>query len=220
MELGELDVSTIAKDYHISKTAQMAHVTYTFQIRKTSRSDLISTPNQHPKLVVPHTIIMYPRDRQSRASGYFSSPEKSSQRSSSVLTRSSSPSSTGSYSELASTIDTKDRDTKYGYAALPLSSRSLKAGSTDSKNTSDDKKTVVLGVCAMDIKARSKAMREILTRLVERARGSIEVKVFGDKVILDEGAYSQEFFRTSNSLPIPRCRKLATMRHSHLLLLN
>jgi hypothetical protein len=39
----------------------------------------------------------------------------------------------------------------------------------------------------MDIKARSKAMREILTRLVERSKGSIEVKVFGDKVILDEG---------------------------------
>jgi hypothetical protein len=39
----------------------------------------------------------------------------------------------------------------------------------------------------MDIKARSKAMREIITRLVERARGAIEVKVFGDKVILDEG---------------------------------
>ncbi|KIJ70587.1 hypothetical protein HYDPIDRAFT_78804 [Hydnomerulius pinastri MD-312] len=38
----------------------------------------------------------------------------------------------------------------------------------------------------MDIKARSKAMREILTRLVERARGAIAVKVFGDKVILDE----------------------------------
>ncbi|OSX60167.1 hypothetical protein POSPLADRAFT_1066571 [Postia placenta MAD-698-R-SB12] len=38
----------------------------------------------------------------------------------------------------------------------------------------------------MDIKARSKAMREILTRLVERTRGVIEVKVFGDKVILDE----------------------------------
>ncbi|KAF8914584.1 histidine phosphatase superfamily-domain-containing protein [Mucidula mucida] len=38
----------------------------------------------------------------------------------------------------------------------------------------------------MDVKARSKAMREILIRLVERARGAIEVKVFGDKVILDE----------------------------------
>lgn len=30
-------------------------------------------------------------------------------------------------------------------------------------------------------------MREILTRLVERAKDAIEVKVFGDKVILDEG---------------------------------
>ncbi|KAJ7180047.1 cortical actin cytoskeleton protein asp1 [Mycena crocata] len=38
----------------------------------------------------------------------------------------------------------------------------------------------------MDVKARSKAMREIVTRLVERASGGIEVKVFGDKVILDE----------------------------------
>ncbi|KAG9317308.1 histidine phosphatase superfamily-domain-containing protein [Chiua virens] len=45
---------------------------------------------------------------------------------------------------------------------------------------------VILGICAMDIKARSKPMREILTRLVEWSRGAIEVKVFGDKVILDE----------------------------------
>jgi inositol hexakisphosphate/diphosphoinositol-pentakisphosphate kinase len=41
----------------------------------------------------------------------------------------------------------------------------------------------------MDIKARSKPMREVLTRLVERSRGAIKVKVFGDKVILDEGGY-------------------------------
>ena len=39
----------------------------------------------------------------------------------------------------------------------------------------------------MDVKARSKAMREILTRLVERGGNTVEVKIFGDKVILDEG---------------------------------
>ena len=41
----------------------------------------------------------------------------------------------------------------------------------------------------MDIKARSKPMREILTRLVDRMKGAVEIKIFGDKVILDEGKY-------------------------------
>ncbi|KAG9104895.1 hypothetical protein FRC06_006720 [Ceratobasidium sp. 370] len=45
---------------------------------------------------------------------------------------------------------------------------------------------VVVGVCAMDVKARSKPMREIITRLVERGRGNIEVKLFGEQVILGE----------------------------------
>jgi hypothetical protein len=45
----------------------------------------------------------------------------------------------------------------------------------------------------MDVKARSKAMREILTRLVERGKGAIEVRVFGDKVIFDEGKYAPSF---------------------------
>jgi inositol hexakisphosphate/diphosphoinositol-pentakisphosphate kinase len=39
----------------------------------------------------------------------------------------------------------------------------------------------------MDIKARSKPMREILTRVVDRTRGAVELIIFGDKVILDEG---------------------------------
>ena len=30
-------------------------------------------------------------------------------------------------------------------------------------------------------------MREILTRLVDRTKGAVEIKIFGDKVILDEG---------------------------------
>lgn len=52
---------------------------------------------------------------------------------------------------------------------------------------------VTLGVCAMDVKARSKAMREILTRLVEIERGGVDVQIFGDVVILEEGESSYHF---------------------------
>lgn len=45
----------------------------------------------------------------------------------------------------------------------------------------------IVGVCAMDRKARSKPMSHILNRLL--TLGDFEIVIFGDKTILDEGIY-------------------------------
>lgn len=86
----------------------------------------------------------------------------------------------------------------------PISTRSRSRATTRSQTPSPNgshsdlstatdppRPPIILGICAMDVKARSKAMREILTRLVDRAKGAIEIRMFGDKVILDEGKLSR-----------------------------
>ena len=46
----------------------------------------------------------------------------------------------------------------------------------------------VIGVCALDVKARSKPSKSILMKLI--ANREFDVKVFGDKVILDESRWN------------------------------
>lgn len=85
---------------------------------------------------------------------------------------------------------------------------------------------VILGVCAMDVKARSKAMREILTRLVEIEKGGVNVKLFGDMVILEEGTFRSLLFYYELNVELMdgwlagRHYTLASRRCSHFILLQ
>lgn len=82
----------------------------------------------------------------------------------------------------------KSRSSLYGsISESPSGSSSPRSSSQLDRDSFDVNRPrpVILGICAMDVKARSKAMREIITRILDR--GQVDVKIFGDKVILDEG---------------------------------
>ncbi|KZO91377.1 hypothetical protein CALVIDRAFT_541900 [Calocera viscosa TUFC12733] len=82
--------------------------------------------------------------------------------------------------------------------------------------------SVIVGICAMDVKAKSKAMREILNRLVQRGQGAIDIQIFGNKTILEEEVENWprcdiliSFFSTN--FPLRKAVKYAKLRNPVLI---
>ncbi|KAK6501161.1 hypothetical protein TWF481_009009 [Arthrobotrys musiformis] len=67
---------------------------------------------------------------------------------------------------------------------VPTTKRRPSVSTTSSSAPNPPPKIGRIGVCALDIKARSKPCRHILNRLM--VNGDFEIVIFGDKVILDE----------------------------------
>ncbi|KAK5082365.1 inositol hexakisphosphate and diphosphoinositol-pentakisphosphate kinase [Lithohypha guttulata] len=79
-------------------------------------------------------------------------------------------------------------------ASVPRSNSTRRLSRTTSNNNSiDEARSLIgkIGVCALDVKARSRPSRQILTRLQDN--DEFEVIIFGDKVINDEGKHCSNF---------------------------
>lgn len=145
---------------------------------------VLSPPVFNPSIPNPSNTVSSP-------SSQIGSPSTSAPRSESYL-----PVASTSQPMVRGKSDTTDtalpsRPPRISQPRSLSSSRRLStAGSSKNESVNSDTKNSLgkIGVCALDVKARSRPSRQILTRL--QGDGEFEVIVFGDKAILDEGMSS------------------------------
>ncbi|KAF2115867.1 histidine phosphatase superfamily-domain-containing protein [Lophiotrema nucula] len=138
----------------------------------------ITTSSQNGSLgpKVSPTQLLFPHD-QTTPSGLPPAPQTA------PMPISTSPQLAQSQPPTSNPQDTARRSRSRTTAQRRISGSTAPSSSPGSRGMAERKPTKgIIGVCALESKARSKPARNIFGKLVE----DFEVKIFGDKIILDE----------------------------------
>ncbi|PVI07339.1 hypothetical protein DM02DRAFT_714467 [Periconia macrospinosa] len=149
----------------------------------TATSSVSVTATSHgslnPTISPSPTQMLFPPDQQSANSSANMTPNPTSN-----PTQPPTPTLTQQHQQPPVAVPRRSRSRTAAHRRISGSTAASSPGSREMREPREPRKPTkgVIGVCALESKARSKPARNIFGKLVD----DFEVKIFGDKIILDE----------------------------------
>ncbi|CAI6340601.1 unnamed protein product [Periconia digitata] len=154
----------------------------------TATSSVSVTTNSHgslnPKLSPSPTQMLFPPDQQTAPNPNMSPNPNASPNPTSNPAQPPTPTLTQQHPQPPIAIPRRSRSRTAAQRRISGSTAASSPGSREMREPREPRKPTkgIIGVCALESKARSKPARNIFGKLVD----NFEVKIFGDKIILDE----------------------------------